>query len=181
MQKTLVLILFLASLGIFGFSMYKYTSSGVEVFAADLAGKAGQFQTPALDPAMSPARLFVQIKGEMHVQDVSADAYKYVVTVIAPDGVGQLQGIHTQSEKKTDQGPSFERLSNNHVVGTFDVLQSGVYVINWKVSPKKADIKSVSVLLRRNVVGMDIPMMALAGFCFVLGWIVLFMGRRKRN
>jgi len=179
MQKFLAIALFVGSIGLFGWTMHAYSTSGEEVLSVPVTGRSGTLAPIALNPGMSPVRVFLAVKMEMQVRDAISDAYKYEVNVTDRLGDKLLSFTRTHSEKKEDQGPDFRRESQNHIIGTFDVPIQGPYVIDWHVNPKRADIKGITVSLRRNVEGMNIPLMLLAGFCFVLGWVVIFVGRRQ--
>lgn len=177
MYKFLVIFLFLIAAISFGWAMHKYASSGEEIIAKPLTGMYGEEIIPQLTMNMSPVRIFLEVNSEINVQDVTNTAYVYEVEIIDPTGHPVVEERHTQTEKKEDQGPSFEKNRQSHIVDTFTVEESGDYRVLWKVMPKRAKVTSVAYSVRRNVEGMNIPLMVFAGACFVLGWIVLFFGR----
>ena len=178
MYKFLVLVLFVLSVGIFGWTMHTYATSGEEVTSRPLSGQSGEEVIVGLHKSMSPVRVIFNVKSEIHVLNSTNPAYKYDVKLLDP--VGTVVGFEerTQSEKKSDQGSSFEKNDQNHIITTVNVEIDGDYRLQWKVSPKKAKITGLGFSIRRNVEGMNIPFMVLAGLCFLLGWIVLFLGRR---
>ncbi|MBO6826718.1 MAG: hypothetical protein JJ879_11000 [Sneathiella sp.] len=179
MYRFLVIVLFLISAVSFGWAMHKYASSGEEVISKPLKGLYGNEILPSLTLDMSPVRVFLEVKSEINVQDVSNPAYAYEIDIIDPVGRRVGGEARTQTEKKEDTGSSFEKNTLNHVIDTFEITESGQFVMNWKLMPKRAKIISIGYSLRKNVEGMNIPLMIFAGGCFVLGWIVLFFGRRS--
>ncbi|MBE7635223.1 hypothetical protein GUA87_00070 [Sneathiella sp. P13V-1] len=178
MYKFLVIILFVLSVGVFGWTMHSYATSGEEIVSKRLQGPSGEDVIVGLDKSMSPVRIIFNVKSEMHAQDTTNPAYKYDVKLLDPVGTIVGSEARTQSEKKSDQGPSFERNNQNHIITTVNVDIDGDYRLQWKISPKKAKITGIGYSVRKNVEGMNIPFMLLAGGCFVLGWIVLIFGRR---
>jgi len=179
MYKILVLFLFLVSVVSFGWGMHNYAASGDEIVSKPLTGTEGEELLPSLTKDMSPVRVFLQVSSEINIQDETNEAYRYEIDILDPLGRHVAGDKRTQTEKKEDQGSGFEKNKDNHVIDTFPVEESGQYRMAWKVIPKRAEITSIAYSLRRNVEGVNIPLMVFAGACFILGWIVLFFGRRN--
>lgn len=179
MSKFLALILFLISAASFGWGMHKYASSGDEIVSKPLTGMAGEELLPSLTMDMSPVRVFLQVSSEINIQDGTNEAYRYEIGILDPIGRHVAGDKRTQTEKKEDQGAGFDKNKDNHVIDTFSVEESGQYRMMWQVIPKRGEVTSIAYSLRRNVEGINIPLMVFAGACFILGWIVLFFGRRN--
>ena len=179
MRKILVLLLFVASMALFGSTINAYFTSGEEVMSVPVQGRLGALDPIILNPGMSPVRIILNIQSEMHIQDTTNDAYQFQVDVKDRADTQLFSFTGTHSEKKEDEGSEFRRITQNHVVGTFDIPLQGPYSVDWRVDPKRANITSIMVSVRRNVEGLNIPLIAIAGLCFVLAWTVLLVGRRK--
>ena len=178
MHKFLVMFLFVVSIGLFGWTFYAYTSSGEEVAKIPVSGLSGTVVSPELEPGMSPVRLFMNVDYEAHLEATSQPMYSYEVAMTNPGGDTIIEEQQLYQDQESDQGPTFDRKSLSHVIGTASLEQFGTYKISWQIVPKKAKVNGVSISLRRNVEGLNIPLAAVAGFCFLMGWIVLFLGRK---
>lgn len=181
MRKFIVLMLFIGSIVLFAWSINKYATSGEEISAFALTQGQSVLPPVHLDVSMSPVRAILGVSYEMQVTDGHSDAYKYRVNIKDPASTEVIAVQHTQSEKKEDQETSFQQKNSNHIIGTFPVNQSGAYLIEWDLWPKKAKITKISLQLRRNVAPLDWVQMTIAGVLFALGWFVLFTGRRAKT
>ncbi|MEH6476096.1 MAG: hypothetical protein V7727_10420 [Sneathiella sp.] len=179
MRKILVLLLFVTSMVLFGSTINAYFTSGEEVISVPVQGRLGTLDPILLNPGMSPVRIILNIRSEMHIQDNTNDAYQFQVDVKDRANTQLFSFTGAHSEKKDDKGSEFRRITQNHVVGTFDIPGQGPYLVDWRLDPKRANITSIKVSIRRNVEGLNIPLIVIAGLCFVLAWAVLLVGRRK--
>ncbi|MEH6404748.1 MAG: hypothetical protein V7750_15335 [Sneathiella sp.] len=181
MQKFLFIVFFVGSVGLFGWTLNDYATSGEKVLEVPLTDKTGALPPVQLDPSMSPMRLFLKVRYEIVLRDSTNDTYVYDAEVKNPAGDIILSDHGAPSEKKDDKGSITQRSRQNHVIGSFDVLEDGAYFINWKIRDKRAKITQMSIELRRNVSDLNILNLVIAGVFFVLGVIVIFIGRSKRR
>ncbi|WP_169543156.1 hypothetical protein [Sneathiella aquimaris] len=181
MSKVLVLLLFVGSIGLAGWEFHDYSNSGEEISVHPLQGNSGEVGGLRLTSVMSPVRVLVTVDYEINIQDETNNAYEYVVEVLDPLGrkVGNADGSHVV--KREDQGPNYEASRMTHIADTFDVITDGLYQANWSLKQKKANIRGASLKFRRNVRSLNWSVMALAGGCFLLGWVVVFSKIRNRK
>jgi len=179
MQKGLMIFFFLAAIGLFGWAMNDYASSGEEVLSKPLAGGEGRMTVGPLDHRMSPVRVFLSVDGEIDLINENNDAYIYTISFKDREGQVVLGEKHTHSEKRSDRASGFETFSNNHIIGTAEITRQGHYNLDWKISPMRATLTGYAISIRRNVEGLNVPMVIAAGICFVLGWVTIFLGRRR--
>jgi|GEM_PF-2126106 len=177
MQKLLFIVFFVGSLGLFGWTLNDYATSGEQVFNAPLTTHAGALQPVQLDPSMSPMRLLLKVQYEVVLRDLTNHTYVFDIEVKNPAGDIILSEQGNPSEKKSDKGSVTQRNTQNHVIGSFDVLEDGAFLIDWKIEAKRATIKQMSIELRRNVSDLNILNLAIAGVLFVFGVIVIFLRR----
>lgn len=179
MKKSLVLILFVVSIVAAGWAINDYATSGEQVVEIPLKSQVGSVNSLFLDPSMSPARAFLKVQYEVYVQDMSNNVYLYDVEIKDPAGTTVVAEKHIHSAKQEDKGSSLEKSTMRHVLGTFDIVDRGTYSFEWLVQPKKGKLKEMSFELRRNVEGINIPLLVFAALCFLMGWIVLLSARRN--
>lgn len=179
MQKVLYFICFGASIALFGWTLNDYATSGEQVFETTLEDKSGSLKPVMLDPSMSPMRLLLKVQYEITLRDLTNNTYVFDAEVKDPAGDVILSGHGAPSKKKDDKGSITERNSQNHVVGSFDVVEGGAFLLSWNVKEKRATINGMSMELRRNVSDLNVINLSVAGLLFVLGWIIIFTGRRK--
>ncbi len=181
MKKFLVLILFVVSIVAAGWAINDYATSGEQVVEIPLKSRTGSVNSLSLDPSMSPARAFLKVRYEVFLHDISNDVYLYDLEIKDPAGTALISEKHIHTVKQEDKGSSTDKSTARHILGTFDVAERGDYSFDWSVQPKKGKVKEMSFELRRNVEGMNIPLLVLAALCFLLGWIVLLSARRNRR
>jgi len=179
MQKFLIAGILLVSIGIAGWAFQGYSTSGEEIISVPVSGQQGILAPVSLDPSMSPVRVMLWVKSGLLLNKGDNAAYQFEITVIGPGQQKILSLSGERSELRTDQGSSYEENQLNHVVGVFDVVSAGPYRVVWQVIPERAEITGISILLRRNVEGLNIYMLALAGVLFVLAWGLIIQGRRR--
>lgn len=181
MKKYLVLILFVTSIVAAGWAINDYTTSGEQVVEIPLKSQIGSINSLSLDPSMSPVRAFLKVRYELYLQDVSNNVYLYDVQIKDPAGTALVTEKHIYSVKQDDKGAIAEKSTARHILGTFDIADRGMYSFEWLIQPKKGKLKEMSFELRRNVEGMNIPLLVFAALCFLLGCAVLFSARRNRR
>lgn len=181
MRKFVILVLFVASVGLFAWNLNKYATSGEEISTTTLTPGQSVLPPVHLDVSMSPVRAILGVSYEIQVTDGHSDAYKYRLNIKDPASTEVISVQRTQSEKKEDTETSYQKKKSNHIVGTFPVNQSGAYLIEWDLWPKKSKVTAISLQLRRNVEPMDWLQMTIAGVLFALGWLVLLTGRPAKT
>ncbi|MBL4740336.1 MAG: hypothetical protein JKY12_05040 [Sneathiella sp.] len=180
MQKFLFIVCFVGSLGLFGWTLNDYATSGGQLFTAPLSHKYGSLPPVYLDPSMSPMRLLLKVRYEVDLRDLTNQTYVFDVVVKDPAGDIVLSARGAPSEKKSDKGEVTQRNTQNHVLGSFDVLEDGAFLIDWKVEARRAKIKQMTIELRRNVSDLNILNLVIAGALFSFGVILIFLRRFRQ-
>lgn len=178
MKKFLSLLLFLGGMALAGWEFHGYATSGEEIESKKLAGTTGQVRTVKLSFEMSPVRLILSVDYKIFLRDQINKAYRYEAELVAPSGMAVLQASNTHSVKKEDRGNGYDNGDLNHILGTFEVQEEGVYTLNWLVKKQQADIRNIGFSLRSNVRSLHWPTMALAGGIFLLGFVVVIATRK---
>ena len=179
MRKILIFVLIIVGLGLIGWVGYDYSTSGEEIARIELAGTSGSTDLIELDPAMNPMRALLLVKYDIELLKGSTAAFDYSILMTGPGGIKAFETAGQQRDKREDNTPEYVTKNSEQVIKTFAVQAPGEYLLDWQVTPAEAKILEQSISLRRNVVPLRIPYLIAGVVCFVLGVLLLTVGRRR--
>ena len=181
MRKILIGLFLGVAVLLVAWEMQRYISSGSEYTSIPLSGAAEDTVLINLREDMSPVRVILSVNYEFDLQQGSNPAYGYRVEILDLAEKSLVLSDQTHLEQSADQGSGFAVNTENHVIGTFLVPANGNYEIHWKLVPQQATISDASLTFRQQVSPLNISVLIAAGLCFVIGWTVLIIGRKKQT
>jgi hypothetical protein len=179
MPKIVPFLLIAVAFCSFGWAGYDHAESGEEFAVFDLEGQEGSSAPFELVLSMSPMRLIFRVAYEIELADADNKAFTYDILVQGPGGLVVFKAIGEQRDKRNDNTPEFNNKTEQLVLGTFEIPVNGIYVIDWRVTPRTAKIGSQKLILKQQVSPLQWPLLLFGILSFVLGVFAIAYLRLK--